>query len=140
MKNRIISGTGAVIAGLLVAIGPHTVFKVCEAMHDGGFMKCHWTAQAELGIGLLIAALGVFLLLSSSAQTRLGLSAAAALAGVLVILFPAVIIGGCGMSTMECQTTAFPALYLLGALIVVGFTFNAIYLLLTSRQRNEVKI
>lgn len=137
MKNRLITGIGAILFGLLISIGPKTIFKVCAAKPDGTWMKCHWTVQADLGVGLLIAALGVLLLIFSSESTRLGLSIAIALAGILVLLFPTALIGGCSVATMNCQRITFPALELLGSLTVFGFTFNSIFLFLAARNRKE---
>lgn len=137
MKNRLISGIGAILAGLLVAVGPQTIFRLCGPKPDGTWMKCHWTGQAELGVGLFIAALGVLLLVFSNEKVRLGLSLAAVLAGVLVLLLPTALIGGCSMSTMNCQRLTFPALEILGSLTVAGFTFNSVFLLLGGRGRRE---
>lgn len=137
MKNRILSGIGAVLSGLLISVGPQTVFKLCEAKADGSWMKCHWTGQAELGIGLLIAVLGVLLLFFSSRQARLGLSIAVTLAGILALLIPTVLIGGCMMKTMACQSVTFPALEVIGILTVVGFAFNSAFLFLSDRKGKE---
>lgn len=137
MKNRLITGIGAIISGLLISIGPKTIFKLCEAKPDGSWMKCHWTGEAELGVGLFIVALGVLLLIFSSKQTRLGFSVAVALAGILVILFPTVLIGGCTMKNMACQSVTFPALTAIGIFTVIGFTFNSLFLLLSARNRKE---
>ena len=137
MKNRLITGIGAIISGLLISIGPKTIFKLCEAEPDGSWPKCHWTGQAELGVGLLIVALGVLLLIFSSKRTRLGLSIAVALGGILVLLFPTVLIGGCAMKNMACQRVTFPALIVMGIITVIGFTFNSLFLLLSARNQKE---
>lgn len=137
MKNRIVSGIGAVAAGLLISVGPQTIFPLDPPAADGTWMRCHWTGQAEIGVGLLIAALGALLLLSSKSETRLGLSAAVALAGVLAVLLPSALIGGCGMENMSCRNVAFPALYVVGGLTVAGFAFDTIFLFLSARGRKE---
>lgn len=129
MKNRLISGIGAIISGLLVSLGPKTIFRLCEAKPDGSWMKCHWTGEAEFGIGLLIFVLGVLILTFASKQTRLGLSIAVALEGMLVLAFPAVLIGGCAMENMDCRRITFPAIIVIGTLIVISFTFNSLYLI-----------
>ncbi|MDR2402558.1 MAG: DUF4418 family protein [Spirochaetaceae bacterium] len=49
MKNRIISGGTVIVFGLLIALGPQFLFKVCPIMGDM-IMKCHWPAQAEIGV------------------------------------------------------------------------------------------
>ncbi|MDR3114297.1 MAG: DUF4418 family protein, partial [Treponema sp.] len=70
MKNRIISGSAAIAAGLLIALGPQFLFRVC-AVVEGMYMKCHWSARAEIGVGALIAALGIALIVFASPKTRL---------------------------------------------------------------------
>jgi hypothetical protein len=57
------------------------------------FMKCHWSAQAEIGIGGLIAALGIALTLFTAPKTRLGLAMGIFLSGILALLIPHVLIG-----------------------------------------------
>ncbi len=137
MKNRFITGIGAIISGLLISMGPKLIFKLCEADPDGSWAKCHWTGQAELGIGLFIIVLGLFLLIFSSKQTRLGLCIAIALAGILALLFPTVLIGGCAMKDMACQRVSFPALIIIGLITVIGFTYNTLFLLLSASNHQE---
>jgi hypothetical protein len=128
LKNRIISGISVIALGALISFGPRYFFKVCEPMMGGRFMTCHWTAKSELGVGLMIAALGFALLVFKSAKTRLGLAFAVFLSGTLALLFPHVLIGGCEMETMACRTIAFPALTVLGVLTVVGSMLEIFYL------------
>ena len=140
VKNRLITGSGAIISGLFISIGPKIIFKLCGVKPDGSWMKCHWTGEAELGVGLLIVALGVLLLLFSSKQTRLGLSIAVALGGILVLLFPAVLIGGCPMNDMACQSVTFPALTVIGILTVIGFTLNSLFLLFSAGDPHVIEM
>ena len=127
------SGVVASILGLAIAWGPQFVFKVCEPVRVGHFMTCHWTAQAEIGVGMFISLLGIFLICCPVKDIRLGVTVGIFGAGVLVLLFPH-LIGGCRMETMACRTTAFPALSVLGILTLLGSAVNLYYL---SRQRGK---
>jgi hypothetical protein len=57
MKNRILSGGGAALLGLLIAFGPLFIFKPCGLMGDS-YSHCHWSIQGDMAAGLMIAALG----------------------------------------------------------------------------------
>ena len=125
--NRALTGGAFTILGLLTAIGPQTIFAVCDAM-DGKYMKCHWTAQAELGNGVIIAILG-FLLFLSSEKVRVGLQAALLLLSLQTILLPNLLIGMCGGNHMSCRALTLPALDVIGAVSIVIGAVNLIYLL-----------
>jgi hypothetical protein len=127
MKNRIISGGGAIVSGLLIALGPQFLFKVCPVMGDM-IMKCHWSAQAEIGIGGLIAALGIGLVIFANPHTRLGLTIGTFLSGILALLIPHVLIGGCPSAHMACRKISFPAITVIGVLLLIGMALNALYL------------
>jgi hypothetical protein len=127
MKNRIISGSAAIVSGLLIALGPQFLFKVCPVVGDM-FMKCHWTAQAEIGIGGLIAALGVALAVFANPRIRLGLTIGIFLAGILVLLIPHALIGGCAMHGMACRKVAFPSITVISVLMLAGMALNGLYL------------
>jgi uncharacterized membrane protein YedE/YeeE len=126
MKERII-GIVFIVPGLLLALGPQFLFKVCEPMGEN-FMKCHWSAQAEIGIGALIAALGIALTLFAAPKTRLGLVIGILLSGVLALLIPHVLIGGCAMESMPCRKIAFPAITVISILLLIGSGFYTAYL------------
>jgi hypothetical protein len=129
MKNRIISGGGVIVLGLLIALGPQFLFKVCGPTAEGGFMRCHWSAQAEIGIGgPLIAGLGIALIIFADPRIRLGLTVGIFLSGVLALLIPHALIGGCAMHGMACRKVAFPAITVLGILLLIGTACNALYL------------
>jgi hypothetical protein len=129
MKNRIIAGGGVVVLGLLIALGPQFLFKVCGPTAEGAFMRCHWSAQAEIGIGgPLIAGLGIALILFADPRIRLGLTIGIFLSGLLALLIPHALIGGCSMHSMACRKIAFPAITVLSILLLIGMAFNALYL------------
>jgi hypothetical protein len=127
MKNRIISGGAVIVLGLLIALGPQSLFKVCPVTGEM-VMKCHWSAQAEIGVGALIALLGAALIVFANPRTRLGLTLAVFLSGVLALLIPHALIGGCGMHSMACRKTAFPAITVISILLLVGSAAYTWYL------------
>ena len=128
MKNRSISGAAAVFIGLLITLGPQLLFKVCESP-DGEILHCHWTARAEIIPGLLIAALGVFLIIFSDYKIRLGLTIGIFLAGIVAGIIPIQqFIGVCREADAVCRKVTFPALIALSAAVLAGSVINMIYL------------
>jgi hypothetical protein len=133
MKNRSVSGGAAIVFGLLIALGPQFLFKVCPVV-DGMFMRCHWSARAESGIGgLLIAGLGIALDFFAYSKIRLGLTIGIFLSGILALLIPHVLIGGCAMHSMACRKVSFPAITVISILLLIGMALNALYLV---RRKN----
>ena len=62
MFRRLFASLPAIVFGVLIAVAPQAFAHVCE-VKDNMPMACHYTAQAELGIGVVIA-----LLLCSAAR------------------------------------------------------------------------
>jgi hypothetical protein len=118
MKKNIIFGSNIIVLGLLIALGPQFLFKVCPT-HSGTFPLCHWTAQAELGMGMLIAALGICLIVFTDPKTQIGLTIGIFFASILVLGIPHALVGGCKASTMACRRVAFPAITVEGIILLV---------------------
>jgi hypothetical protein len=128
MKIRITGGSAAVVLGLLIAVGPRFLFKVCGLTANGGFMRCHWSAQAEIGVGSLIAALGLASFFFASSKIRMGLTIGIFLSAVLALLIPHGLIGGCAMHSMACRKAAFPAITVISILLLIGAGLYTVYL------------
>jgi hypothetical protein len=138
MKNRIASGAAAIVFGLLIALGPQFLFKVCPVAGDV-IMKCHWSARAEIGIGALIAVLGAALVFFADPRTRLGITLAIFLTAVLALLIPHALIGGCAMPFMPCRKITFPALTVISILLLVGAAGNLAYLARLIRKKHGIR-
>jgi hypothetical protein len=84
MKNRFLIGVIYIITGLLIAVGPHTIFKVCDTSKM--VMKCYWAAAAETGIGIIILAAGILYFLLGHEQAKLAISLLSIVTGIVAIL------------------------------------------------------
>jgi peptidoglycan/LPS O-acetylase OafA/YrhL len=82
-------------------------------------MRCYWSARAELGGALPLAAAGVLLFLSRRKETRRALAILVSVLGVVTMLVPTVLIGVCEQSSAVCNTTMRPAMLAAGGLTVV---------------------
>jgi hypothetical protein len=117
MKKSIIIGAVVIALGFLIGLGPHFLFKVCEAGCCGNL--CNISAFAETGVGLFIVALGVCLMVYTDPKTQLGMLIGIFLAGFVALAIPHVLIGGCGGMTMDCRRVAFPALTIESVILLV---------------------
>lgn len=127
MKNRIISSLFYIITGFLIAVGPSEIFKVCNSVNMKG--PCQYTKQAELGIGILIIAIGIISFLIKDKKVRLGLGIAQGLNAVLVLAFPLWLTGLCKMKTMACHVKTLPSLIVLSVILLIISVVNGLYLL-----------
>ena len=131
MKKNIIIGAVVFVMGLLIALGPQFLFKTCPPHEEGGFPHCHWSAQAELGMGILIAALGLCMAVFADPRTRLGLAIGTFLAGFVSLFIPHVLIGGCAKAEMACHRVAFPALTVESVVLLV---FSIVYIVYIEKK------
>jgi len=132
MFKRII-GIVFTALGLLVALGPQFLFKVCKPMGEM-FMKCHWSAQAEIGAGAVIALLGIALIVFACDKIRLGLVIGIFLSGINALLIPNALIGGCPMDSMACRKIAFPAITVISIILLIG---AGIYIVVLAKQQKK---
>jgi hypothetical protein len=126
MKRSIIFGSVVIVLGLLIALGPQFLFKVCVHGNDG-LPRCHWSARAEIGAGLLIAALGICMLVFTDTKTQLGLAVGVFFAAIVALFIPHTLIGGCGSMAMACRKVGFPAVTAESIILLVFSAVIAVY-------------
>lgn len=136
MRKNLIFGIVFFIAGLLIAVGPKTIFSVCPS--DGEMiMKCFYVAQTEFALGIETAALGVLLALQKSRAAHRATSIALALNGIVVFLVPNVLIGVCGNEHMQCNSLTKPALSIISIVVVVLAVLSTVLLSFKDSKNNE---
>ncbi|NUF27544.1 protein of unknown function [Gilliamella bombicola] len=106
-----------------------------HAAGAGKIMKCFWTARAEIGVGCLVIAIGVLLLISRTVFVRMGLSMALACISLLAMAIPTILIGVCSNEMMRCNMGSKPALVLLSSLLFIVAVVNTYYLNKKTKNR-----
>ena len=81
-------------------------------------MKCLWTARAEVGMGILLLAVGIFLFISRTLEPKKFLSVLVLILGIFILLLPTMLIGICVNPDMPCVVLMKPILLLIG--VVTG--------------------
>ncbi len=98
-------------------------------------MKCLWTARAEVGPGILLFAVGVFLFTSRKLESRRFLSVLSLILGILIILLPTFLIGVCTSPNMSCVVLMKPILLMIGAVVgVLGIAATAWNFIIQSQR------
>lgn len=126
MKNRVIVSIIYIVLGILLVLVPTVLFPTCDATEMK--MACYYTKQAEVGLGVLVAVLGIVALLSKNVDVRRGLSIAVLGIAGLVVAYPLYLTGLCKMSDMMCRLRTLPALILISVVIGVVAIINFLYL------------
>lgn len=137
MKNKLITAITYLFTAILLIVGPHTIFKVCEVGKKP--MRCYWSTKAEIGIAIILIITVILYFFTKTVRERLLLTIVAITNGIVALLIPSVLIGGCGMKTMACQATTFPAIYVISALLIIFSVINIFYLT-RNDETNWVKI
>lgn len=100
-----------------------TAPTIVKAHGGSKWMKCHWTGRASLGIGIVIALLGVAIFFADP-RMRAGLNLAVVLNSALELAIVYLLIGMCGHPEMHCNTVTKPTLTLLSILtLILGAVF-----------------
>lgn len=138
MKKGIITGSIVTVFGLLIALGPQFLFKVCPpATMTNGYPICHWTAQAEIGMGFLIAGLGMCLFVFSDLRAQQSLVIGTFLSSIIALSIPNVLIGGCD-AMMVCRRVAFPILSTVCIVTLIGSVIYFIHV--ESKIKNKPSV
>lgn len=128
MKRNLICGGAAILFGLLIALGPQFLFKTC-GIHDDDVPVCYWAARAEISMGILIAALGVYLIFFTNIKVQLGLTISIFMSGIVAGLIPFdIFFGVCKDTSMVCYRVTLPALTVISALLIIGAVVNMMLL------------
>ena len=117
--------TITIVLALLIAIVPQ--FTDCESqgkmltLESGKqvSMKCHWTARAEIAVGIPLLTVGLLMLSGKRKESLRGLGIVGAVLGLMTILLPGILIGVCSNDDMLCNSLMDPALVLMGVLVIV---------------------
>ena len=158
MKKNIIFSTIIIILGLFIALGPQFLFKVCGLKMSisnniddcclepevnscctpmkNSFPICYWTARAEIGIGLLIVALGACIIVFNDRKTKLGLYIGTFLSSLIALFLPYTLIGGCSSIDMLCHKLAFPALTIESIILLI---FSVIMVMINFLQKQAIE-
>lgn len=136
MKSRnFVVGIGFVILGGLLSAGTKWIFPTCGPMESGAWMKCHWSGQVTIGIGIVIAVLGIVYAAAADPAIRAGLSLSVIPVALLDIAVLNGLIGLCGNAEMQCRAVTKPAATIISAGIIVLGAVNAVWLLRNKRRR-----
>jgi hypothetical protein len=140
VKNKDnIFGIIFLVLGALLSAGTAWIFPVCGPKDDGSWMKCHWSSQALIGIGVVLVVLAVAYLIVPQRHAKAGMSLAIIPVGLFAIAVPNGLIGLCGMAEMQCRATTQPAVTIISAAIVLLAAFNAIRLFRMEPKRETDK-
>mgnify|MGYP001034669855 CR=1 FL=1 len=116
-----------IILGILAAVAPHTFLPVCQYMGmlvktAAGTqipMKCFWTANAEVALGVMVVVVAGVLIASTQRETKRALGIVGAILGILIILMPTALIGTCMDPKHPCNVYTLPGELIFGALILI---------------------
>ena len=136
---RIFVAVVIMVLAIAIAVLPH--FYTCQysgrdittatGMHVP--MKCNWSAQAEIAVGLPLLAVGTMMLFSRRKESTAFLSIMGVILGIAVILIPEKLIGVCS-SQMPCNTVMEPSILAMGS-VVVAVSLAGTVVSLASKQK-----
>lgn len=135
MKKDKIIGAIYCIIGLLIALGPKFLFPVCAGLKDDGTpMKCFYTSQVTIGLGMGIVMFGLILMLLKEKTAKIVSSAGVLFLTVMTYLIPNVLIGVCKTDTMRCRMLTLPSLNIIS---LVALIVCAVHIVLTLKENKN---
>lgn len=144
MKSRPTAGIVVIVLGALIALIPSVIFPVCKDMIQltngkALYMRCHWTAMAELLMGVLIAIDGVLIIAFKKFETRLALNIMLFPFGLTALLIPTTVIGMCETITMPCRIGTKPALIVVSVIIMILAIGNIVTQISSMKSEKKYK-
>ena len=120
-KKRKIDLLDIVIVGLslAIALAPKTVFHTCGVKPDGSWMLCHWTGEAVVGAGVVLACLAGVRFLAPPPMKQ-GIDISMLLLTVLTALLPGHLLPLCKMATMPCHVLFQPAVLFIAVFLALA--------------------
>ena len=92
-------------------------------------MRCHWGARSLIGIGGMIALLGVAMIVFTSVKIRLGLVIGTLFSGIIALLIPTnVLVGVCMRADMLCRQGFAQAMTSISILLIAVCALYTVYL------------
>jgi len=112
-----------VLLGVAIAYGPKIPsFSTCPFGCCGNAVPiCYWSTQTLIGLGMMIAALGLCMIIFTDPKAQFGLLIGIFVTAVVAILIPYAIIGG--MEGMRCYRITFPAIAITASLTLAYSAF-----------------
>lgn len=124
MSKKLLLTWAPIVLGILVIVTPYIISPVCSGLLElkSGklvYMKCHYSAQAEILLGSILLLTGIIQAFFKKGKSALGLMMA--ILGLAIIIVPQqFMIGVCLSNDMSCRQTL---LWLIGeglAIMAVG--------------------
>ncbi|HSN93812.1 MAG TPA: DUF4418 family protein [Anaerolineaceae bacterium] len=100
-------------------------------------MKCHWSALAEIAVGVPLLSSGIMLLLTKQRSVKISMGVIGIVLGVMAAIIPAYLIGVCGMATMICRMVMLPAILLASGLVVLA---SVVIVILAASHKDQVNL
>ena len=124
MSNRSFVSSIVVFLGGLLAVVTQFLLPPCSAWIETASgmhipMKCHWSGQMAMSLGLFMM---------KSVFARLGLSLVVVVTAILTMAVPTVLIGVCAGGTMPCRVGMLPAILVVCVLLLLVGLGNVFYL------------
>lgn len=126
--KRGISDIIVFVLGLVISIGSFTFFKACDAMEKNGmteWMNCHW-AQVAITISGVVISLFALIAFFLNGKFKAVFNFLEVIGGVLIVLFPTVLIHTCMRNDMRCNAVMKPCAILFGALVAIIAVISAV--------------
>ena len=107
-----------ILIGVFLALTPFVIAPVCGPMDNGKFMTCHYMGKAELGLGILLAALALVSIILKD-RAKLGVHLSMAMVAVYALILPKTLVATCMHAEMPCNAHTRPMIYVAGGIYLI---------------------